>query len=90
MLGVNALRRQWRCLPKKKKNKQKDNCHRWMRKLVGIRKAKERRELPPLEMIITQGWKESLSCVNILKKLGKSRVLREQKHHRRKKKSIDT
>ena len=29
-------------------------------------------------------WKESLSCVNILKKLGKSRVPRESTHRRRK------
>ena len=36
-----------------------------------------------LEMIITQGWKESLSCMNILKKLGQSRVPRESKHRHR-------
>ena len=30
--------------------------------------AKETRKLPPLEMFVTPGWKEHLSCVNMLKK----------------------
>ena len=34
--------------------------------------------------IMRPRWKESLSCVNILKKLGKSRVPRESTHRRRK------
>ena len=48
-----------------------------------VRKAKERREPPPLEISCPR-WKGSLSCVNILKKLGKSRVPRESTHRRRK------
>ena len=59
------------------KTKQKENSHRRTMKSVGTRNAKERKELPPLETVTTWGYKESLSCVNILKKLGKGSVPQE-------------
>ena len=56
----------------------------WMTKLVGLRKAKGRRKQPPLELIITPGWKESLSCVNMLKNWERAES-RESPKHRSKK-----
>ena len=59
------------------KTKQEDISHRWRKRSVGTRRAKERNELPPLETITTWEEKESLSCVNTLKKLEKNSVPRE-------------
>ena len=69
---VSSLGRRWTCLPEAE---QKENSHRWTRMFVGIRQAKDRRKLPPLEMIKPPGWKESLSCCEHMEEIEKEQSL---------------
>ena len=52
LLGAGALGRQWWCLPETEQN---ETSHRWTRKFVGTRKAKERRKQFTLEMVKIPG-----------------------------------